>query len=142
REASPAGGEPRGPGGRPRRLAHMGGCTVRAYAPQSSAVEAHTPAEAQGDAVTEPAAAEGARHSRRRLWGMRALVVLGCLLLVLGALAVWVKRVALDPGTWSDTSARALQNETVRQTLATYLVDQLYANVDVAGRIRTALPER
>jgi hypothetical protein len=73
---------------------------------------------------------------------MRALVVLGSLLLVLGALAVWVKRVALEPGTWSDTSARVLQNDTVRQTLATYLVDQLYANVDVAGRIRTALPER
>lgn len=73
---------------------------------------------------------------------MRALVVLGSLLLVLGALAVWVKRVALEPGTWSDTSAKALQNDTVRQTLATYLVDQLYANVDVAARIRTALPER
>jgi len=61
---------------------------------------------------------------------------------VLGALAVWVKRVALEPGTWSDTSGKVLENPVVRQTLATYLVDQLYANVDVAGQIRAALPDR
>ena len=73
---------------------------------------------------------------------MRALVVLATLLLILGALAVWVKRVALEPGTWSDTSGKVLENQVVRQTLATYLVDQLYANVDVAAQIRAALPER
>jgi hypothetical protein len=73
---------------------------------------------------------------------MRALVVLATLLLIVGALAVWVKRVALEPGTWSDTSGKVLENQVVRQTLATYLVDQLYANVDVAAQIRAALPER
>ena len=73
---------------------------------------------------------------------MRALVVLATLLLILGALAVWVKRVALEPGIWSDTSGKVLENQVVRQTLATYLVDQLYANVDVAAQIRAALPER
>ena len=73
---------------------------------------------------------------------MRALVVLGSVLFVVGALAVWVKRVALDSGTWSDTSAKVLENQTVRDTLSTYLVGQLYANVDVTARIRDALPER
>jgi hypothetical protein len=73
---------------------------------------------------------------------MRALVVLGSILIVVGALAVWVKRVALDSGTWSDTSARVLDNQTVRDTLSTYLVGQLYANVDVTARIRDALPDR
>lgn len=73
---------------------------------------------------------------------MRALVVLGSILVVVGALAVWVKRVALDSGTWSDTSAKVLENQTVRDTLSTYLVGQLYANVDVTARIRDALPDR
>ena len=55
---------------------------------------------------------------------------------------MWVERVALEPGTWSDTSGKVLENQVVRQTLATYLVDQLYANVDVAAQIRAALPQR
>ena len=48
----------------------------------------------------------------------------------------------LEPPTWSDTSGRILEDPTVQQTLATYLVDQIYSNVDVAGQIRQALPER
>ena len=106
--------------------------------------------EAEGEAAapSEPTVGAGPESeqkqgkSRGRLYGMRALVVLATLLLILGALAVWVKRVALEPGTWSDTSGKVLENQVVRQTLATYLVDQLYANVDVAAQIRAALPER
>src|SRR4051794_26461406 len=134
RAASPPGGECVSPS--------QGEAAVVRMRHNRTPVDADTPAEDHEDAVGEQASSEGARHSRRRLWGMRALVALGSLLLVVGALAVWVKRVALEPGTWSDTSAKALQNDTVRQTLATYLVDQLYANVDVAARIRTALPQR
>ena len=33
-----------------------------------------------------------------------------------------------------------LENQVVRQTLATYLVDQLYANVNVAGALKSGLP--
>jgi hypothetical protein len=101
---------------------------------------AAAPSEPIVDAGPEPDQKQG--KSRGRLYGMRALVVLATLLLILGALAVWVKRVALEPGTWSDTSGKVLENQVVRQTLATYLVDQLYANVDVAAQIRAALPER
>ena len=107
-------------------------------------MDAHDAPSAQ----SEPATAADAepettpQKSRGRLYGMRALVALATLLLILGALAVWVKRVALEPGTWSDTSGKVLENPVVRQTLATYLVDQLYANVDVAAQIRAALPER
>ena len=102
--------------------------------------EAAAPSEPTVGAGPEPEQKQG--KSRGRLYGMRALVVLATLLLILGALAVWVKRVALEPGTWSDTSGKVLENQVVRQTLATYLVDQLYANVDVAAQIRAALPER
>ena len=107
---------------------------------ENSVMEAEEAAAAASESANEPDTAR--RGSRKRLYGMRALVVLATILLVLGALAVWVKRVALEPGTWSDTSGKVLENPVVRQTLATYLVDQLYANVDVAGQIRAALPDR
>jgi hypothetical protein len=94
------------------------------------------------ESASAATAGETQRHSRRRLYGMRALVVLGTLLVVLGALAVWVERVALNSSTWSDTSGKVLENPVVQQTLSTYLVDQLYANVDLAGQIRDVLPPR
>ena len=73
---------------------------------------------------------------------MRGLVTLATLLVILGAVGVWIERVALDPNIWSDTSGKILEDETVQQTLATYLVDQVYANVDVAAQLRSALPPR
>ena len=78
----------------------------------------------------------------KRLWGVRGLVVLGGLLLVLGTTAVWVKRVVLQSSTWTDTSSKILQDPTVQQTLSTFIVDQLYANVDVAAQVRGVLPQQ
>ncbi len=90
-----------------------------------------------GDA---PAAAKD--HSKGRTWAMRGLATFAAIFLVLGALAVWVNRVALDSSQWSDTSVKIIQNDTVQSTLATYLVNQLYDNVDVAATIQDFLPER
>ncbi len=73
---------------------------------------------------------------------MRGLVTLGAILLTVGALAVWVNRVALQTNTWTDTSGRVLADPVVQQTIATYMVNQLYDNVDVAGELRDALPPR
>jgi hypothetical protein len=73
---------------------------------------------------------------------MRTAVVLASVLLVVGALAVWVSRTVLDTPTWADTSARVLQNPTVQKTLSAYLVDQIYDNVDVETELRNALPAR
>ena len=92
----------------------------------------------------EPAApaATGGGKVKRRTWAMRVLATLACLVMILGALAVWINRVALDSGQWSDTSVKVLQSETVQSTLATYMVNELYANVDVAGTIQEFLPDR
>ena len=73
---------------------------------------------------------------------MRGLVTLGAILLTVGALAIWVNRVVLQTNTWTDTSGRVLADPVVQQTISTYLVDQLYDNVDVAGQLRAALPPR
>jgi hypothetical protein len=77
---------------------------------------------------------------RRR--GIDALIVLTTLLTVVATFAVWANRQLLDPGNWSDTSTRLLQNAEIRDTTANFAVDQLYANVDVAQLIGSALPKR
>jgi hypothetical protein len=71
-----------------------------------------------------------------------ALVVLGGLIAVLAILAIWVSRQALETDQWTDTSSKLLQDPAVQTVVAGYLVDQLYANVDVADELREALPPR
>ena len=57
-------------------------------------------------------------------------------------LAIWANRQILNTDNWTRTSSNLLENPVIRDQLAVFLVDQLYANVDVAGEIREALPER
>src|SRR6266511_5832283 len=71
-----------------------------------------------------------------------ALVALGGLVALLAIVAVWVSRQALETDQWTETSSKVLQDPAVQTAVAGYLVDQIYANVDVAGQLRAALPER
>jgi hypothetical protein len=71
----------------------------------------------------------------------RVLLVLATVLTVLAIFALWVNRQALDTNEWTRTSTRLLQDARVRSALSTYLVDQLYANVDVAGELRSLAPK-
>ena len=71
----------------------------------------------------------------------RVLLVLATVLTVLAIFALWVNRQALDTNEWTRTSSRLLQDARVRSALSTYLVDQLYANVDVAGELRKLAPK-
>ena len=70
------------------------------------------------------------------------LVTLASLLAFVAVLAIWVDRQALNTANWTSTSSEMLQHRVVRDRVAEYLVDELYANVDVAAEIRAALPER
>jgi hypothetical protein len=56
------------------------------------------------------------------------------------ALTVWVNRQALETDSWVETSTRLLEDDEIRGALSVYLVDQLYANVDVAAELQAALP--
>jgi hypothetical protein len=71
----------------------------------------------------------------------RVLVVLGVLLVMVSLLANFVRREALDRDTFRDTSQELVANESIRNQLAATMVDQLYANVDVAGVLRERLPD-
>ncbi len=69
-------------------------------------------------------------------------LALATVVLILGMTAVWVQRQVLDREEWVDTSVELLANDDVRAAIGLYLIDELYTNVDVAGEIESALPER
>ncbi len=71
-----------------------------------------------------------------------AMVVVASLLLLPAILSIWANRQVLNTDNWTQTSTQLLQNRLIRDQLATYLVDQVYANVDVQAEIERALPPR
>ncbi|HSC02999.1 MAG TPA: hypothetical protein VLC49_06760 [Solirubrobacteraceae bacterium] len=73
---------------------------------------------------------------------VNVLIGVTTVLLIVGIFAVWANRLLFSPDNWSKTSTELLQHPAVRSTTANYLVDQLYANVDVAATIESALPPR
>jgi hypothetical protein len=78
---------------------------------------------------------------RGAMLAARVLLVLATVLTVLAIFALWVNRQALNTGEWTRTSTRLLQDSRIRSALSTYLVDQLYANVDIAGELRSLVPK-
>lgn len=72
---------------------------------------------------------------------VRGLVILGSVLAFLSVFAIWTERQALNTDDWVGTSGRLLENETIREQLGEYLVDQLYENVDVRKELEEILPE-
>jgi hypothetical protein len=77
----------------------------------------------------------------RRIW-IRILLTLATILVALGALAVWANRQVLNANNWADTSTALLQNDAIRTQVADFMVDQVYANVNIAGELQSALPPR
>jgi putative oligomerization/nucleic acid binding protein len=80
----------------------------------------------------------GSAGTRRAL--PMTLVVLASVLAFVSVFAVWAKRQLLETDTWTNTSSQLLQNQDIRDAVSEYLVTQLYANVNVEGQIKKALP--
>src|SRR5215208_6852172 len=70
------------------------------------------------------------------------LVVFATLFAFLAIFALWANRQLLDTDNWTDTSANLLEDDAIRDQLSIFLVDELYANIDVQARIEEALPPR
>ena len=79
--------------------------------------------------------------TKKRVIGVWALIVVASILLVGTTTSVWVKRQALDTDNWVKAADQALDNPAVQDALATYIVDQLYANVDVSKELADQLPD-
>jgi hypothetical protein len=71
---------------------------------------------------------------------VRVLIVLASILAFLAIFTGWIDRQLLDTNQWVDTSGKLLEDKEISDAVATYSVDQLYANVDVARLIKKRLP--
>jgi hypothetical protein len=69
-----------------------------------------------------------------------ALIVVGTLVGFLAVFAVWANRQALETDTWVETSGELLEDEEIQDAVAGFLVDTLFANVDVEAELQGALP--
>ena len=78
--------------------------------------------------------------SRGRRRSVKALIAVGSFLAFLSVFAIWVERQALNTDDWVQTSDKLIQDKTIRAALSDYLVDQLYANVDVEKEFEEKLP--
>ena len=103
-------------------------------------------AQSQSQGATTAAPGAGGTPARRisggRLVVVDAMIVLATMLLIVGVFSVWANRLLFSPDNWESTSTQLLSNPSIRSATANYAVDQLYANVNVAGLIKSALPPR
>src|SRR5215210_7441026 len=103
-----------------------------AHEPPSERPAATFPSERSGEA------AAARRRHRALVW---PLIVLASLLLVLSISANWIQAEALDTDWVVSATDEMLDTPEVREALAVYAIDQLYANVDVQGEIEARLPK-
>jgi hypothetical protein len=82
------------------------------------------------------------RASRGRKLGIGALLVVATIVAILGMTAVWVQRQILDRDEWVETSVDLLEDENIRRAVGLYLIDEVYANVDVAAQLEERLPQQ
>jgi hypothetical protein len=84
----------------------------------------------------------GTGASRRRRGVVLTLIGIASLIGFLSVFAIWANRQLLETDTWVDTSDKLLEDEEIRDQVAAFMVDELYANVDVRGQLQQALPPR
>jgi Short C-terminal domain len=84
----------------------------------------------------QPAQASGSLS-----WAVRVILALAAVLCVASIFAVWANRQLLDTGYWTRTNTKLLENRAIQGELSAYLTEQLYANVDLAGELRSGLPK-
>lgn len=107
--------------------------------------QAETVAESdrsEAETVATPAVKPKRTQSRAaRIW-VRVILVVATILGIVSILAVWANRQVLNADNWANTSTALLQNDAIRTQIADYVVEQVYANVNVAAELRSALPPR
>lgn len=81
-------------------------------------------------------------ESRRRRVLPLILIALASLLAFVAIFALWANRQLLNTENWANTSSELIENQTIRDQVGIFLVDQLYANVDVKSTLEEALPPR
>jgi hypothetical protein len=88
-------------------------------------------------AASTAAPAPLSRKRRILIW---TLVVLASVLAIVSILTTWVNRQVLDNTAWNKATTQIIQDPKVQTALATYTVNQLYQNIDVAKALEQRLP--
>src|SRR6516162_9072810 len=92
------------------------------------------PAPEPAPAVDESTADETTvRLSKKRRLAIWTLVILASILCFASILTTWVKRQMLNNDAWQRATTQVIQDPAVQTALSTYLVNQLYSNVDVGA---------
>ena len=73
--------------------------------------------------------------SRGRRIAVWTLVVLATLLALVSIMTTFVNRQMLDNTAWNKATTEVVQDPQVQAAIATFAVNELYANVDVAQAI-------
>jgi hypothetical protein len=87
-------------------------------------------------------APSGTAAPRQRRKTVYALIAVASLISFLAVFAVWANRQLLETDTWTDTSSKLLEDEEIRTQVSFFMVDALYANVDVQAELEQGLPPR
>jgi hypothetical protein len=77
---------------------------------------------------------------RRHRVAVPILLVVAVITGFLAVFSLWAKRQALDTNNWTDTSAKLLEDPDIQAALGSYLVAQLFSNVDVEAQLKSVLP--
>ena len=95
--------------------------------------------EASPAPTDAPEKTDAPKKPKRRV-SVIAILVVATLIGFLAIFAVWAKRQLLETDTYANTSSQLLENSNIRTAVGTFLVNELYANVDVEAKLAKALP--
>ena len=91
-------------------------------------------------ASPDPATPQAPATRPRRRILVTTLVVVASILSLFSIMALWANRQVLNTDNWASSSSKLLESSAIRTSVATFLVDKLYANVNVQGELQQALP--
>src|SRR3954453_11039321 len=79
---------------------------------------------------------------RQRRGAAFTLIAVASVIGFLAVFAIWANRQLLETDTWTNTSTKLLEDKEIRTQVSYFIVDSLYANVDVQAELQQALPPR
>jgi hypothetical protein len=79
------------------------------------------------------------KHTGRKIV-VALLVILGCLILILASMAFWARFTLLNTNGWVNAVGPIPQNQVLAQSISTYLVGELFQEVDVNQAVTEMLP--
>jgi hypothetical protein len=82
-------------------------------------------------------ATEGKRPRRGAVIG---LILLGSVVGMLAIFSVWVARSVLETETWTENSTELLEDDDIREPVAAFVVEEVFADVDIEAELQQRLP--